>query len=205
MTLISPPLRWRQMLDAIPPGGTRFERAASEEERAALRDAYGLVDVLSFKVAYEIRPWRKNGYRVLGPIDAEVVQTCVVTLEPVVQAIHETVDMTFLPQAEAERLAARQEEEGEIIVDMESRDPPEGFTGTSLDIGGLSAEQLALAIDDYPRKPGVDFETAVAAREGGAAVGDAAEDASDAPPAKRSPFAALAAHALAKKNADDDG
>ena len=204
MPLISPPLRWRQMLDAIPPGGTRFERAATDEERAALRDAYDLLDVNTFSVDFEIRPWRKNGYRVLGAIDAEIVQSCVVTLEPVTQVIHETVDMTFLPQAEAERLAARQEEEGEIVVDMESNDPPEGFTGTSLDIGGLSAEQLALAIDDYPRKPGVDFEAAVEAVEaGGADSADA--DHTDAPAGKPSPFAALAGHALAKKNGDDAG
>ena len=46
MTLSSSPLRWTQMIDAITPGGIRFEKAASAQECAALRDAFGLLDVL---------------------------------------------------------------------------------------------------------------------------------------------------------------
>ena len=150
---------------------------------------------LSIKVSYEIRPWRKNGYRILGAIDAEVAQTCVVTLDPVVQVLHEEIDRTFLPQAEVERLAQRHMEGlDEIVVDVETRDPPEGFSGTELDIGTLTAEQLALALDDYPRKPGVSFETA--------ADEETTDDEADSEE-KQSPFAALAGHALAKKDADD--
>lgn len=193
MTLSAPPLDWKQKTDAIKPSGTHFERTATAAEREALRDAYGILDVGALTIALEFRPWRKTGYRVTGTLDARTTQSCVVTLEPVEQVIHEDIDMTYLPQADAERLARRTEEEGEIVVDVESRDPPEGFSGPELDIGALAAEVLALAIDDYPRKPGVTFEGG----DGAAPDEDAGEDE------KRSPFAALADHALARKDGED--
>lgn len=191
MTLITPPLNWTQKIEAIKATDTLFKRSADAGERAALRDAFGLLDVSRFEVAFEIRPWRKTGFRVVGTIDAEVGQTCVVTLEPIVQTVCEEIDVSYLPEAEALRMAQKMEEEGEIIVDVEAKDPPEAISGPDLEIGTMAAEHFALALDDYPRKADVAFE------------GDEAASKSDeegAADEKPSPFAALAGHALAKKD-----
>jgi hypothetical protein len=58
--------------------------------------------------------------------------------------------------------------------DIHAYDPPDEIVNGHVDLGALTAEFLALGLDPYPRKPGVDF-----AFEGGG-------------PAKESPFAALA-------------
>lgn len=196
MALIDPPLEWIQNIDAIKPGGTPFKKVATEAERIALRDSGKLVDVVSFIVTLELKPWRKTGFRIVGDIDAEVIQNCIVTLEPFSQKVHEELDVAYLPEAEVARMAKKMEEEGEIVIDVEARDPPEPFSGPEIDIGGLVAEHFALALDDYPRKPGIAFES-----DAGSAS-DKAEDGAETK--KPSPFAALAAHALAKKNTDTE-
>ena len=196
MALIDPPLEWIQKIDAIKPGGTPFKKVASEAERIALRDACKLVDVVSLVASLELKPWRKTGFRIVGDIDAEVIQTCIVTLEPFSQKVHEELDVAYLPEAEVARMAKKMEEEGEIVIDVEARDPPEPFSGTEIDIGGLVAEHFALALDDYPRKPGIAFESN--------AEEDTDEAEDGAGTKKPSPFAVLAEHALAKKNRDTE-
>ena len=46
---------------------------------------------------------------------------------------------------------------GEIVLDADGPDGPETFAGDTIDVGALAEEFFALAIDPYPRKPGVDL------------------------------------------------
>jgi len=105
-----------------------------------------------------------------------VVQACVVTLEPVISQIDQELDQIFVP--EGSRLARiLTNEAGEMILDPEGPDVPETFTGDTIDAGALVAEFAALAIDPYPRKSGAAFDGHV-------------EDSGESD-RKPSPFAAL--------------
>jgi hypothetical protein len=73
----------------------------------------------------------------------------VVTLEPVSETIAETFERTFLPGPED-----RQSEPLEIEIDPEAEDPPDPLEGTTLDLKEVIAEQLALSVNPYPKKPG---------------------------------------------------
>jgi hypothetical protein len=42
-------------------------------------------------------------------------------------------------------------------------DPPDELVGDFVDLGSITAEFLALALDPYPRKPGISFESPQAA------------------------------------------
>lgn len=187
MTDVTPLLHWTQNTDTVKPAGSRFRQAATEKELAALKKAWDVLDVGALEVDFEIKPWRKTGFRVTGTISGDVTQACVVTLEPVRQDIRLEISETFLPEEEAERLARKLEEQGEIVVDVEAQDPPDAYRGNSLPVGSLAAQHFALAMDDYPRKPGAEFESA-------------AEEAEETADEKPSPFAALANHALAKRD-----
>ncbi len=44
---------------------------------------------------------------------------------------------------------------GEILLDADGPDSPETFSGDMVDAGALAEQFFALAIDPYPRKPGV--------------------------------------------------
>ena len=80
-------------------------------------------------------------------LGATVVQTCVVTLDPVTTRIDQPVRRAFLP--ETRRRAPR------------SSSTPRRTTRSSrsrdrIDLGRVAVEALALALPAYPRKPGAD-------------------------------------------------
>ncbi len=158
---------------------------ANEGERAAIAKAYDLDGVKSLVADLVLKPYRKAGLRVAGHITAELEQTCVVSLEPFVQELELDIDRTFEPHSSRPRKIRDLNEDGEIEIDLESLDPPDVITDGVLDLGNVICEELALALDPFPRKPGVEFE------------GSGEEDADPAEPVeetgKPSPFAALSA------------
>jgi len=149
----------------------------------AIAKAYDLDAVNDLKAAFTLKPYRKAGLRVVGPLTATITQTCVVSLEPFNSGLEIDIDRTFEPQSSRPRKVRDLNEDGEIEIDLESLDPPDVILDGVLDLGAVICEELALAIDPFPRKPGVEFED---------------EDEEDTPEpveqeAKPSPFAALKA------------
>jgi hypothetical protein len=84
-----------------------------------------------------------------------VTQPSVVTLEPVRQSISEPVDRIFLPGGEKPYAGPAN---AEIFVDLEGEDVPDHFEGNEADLTDLIVEILALAVDPYPREPGVSLD-----------------------------------------------
>lgn len=173
-------------MDALPlsrPFDTRrlgdaplFERIdTTPEERAALAKAYELLALERLDADLTVSPWQRVGVKVSGRLVADLVQACVVTLEPVPQHLDHAFELAFLPPqdkvADPKTVA-----EAEVIVAYDEDDPPDPLLGPVIDLGAIVAEQLALGIDPYPRAPGADLAAEIG-------------DASDASP---SPFAALA-------------
>ncbi|UFN50672.1 DUF177 domain-containing protein [Roseomonas sp. OT10] len=156
------------VLSTVPEGGRRLTLSATAEERAALARRLDLVSLDRLDAEAEIRPERGPGgiYRVTGRMRAAVVQSCVVTLEPVPQEVEESLDWRVIPGGTAE------EDEGEAPEDMAEGPEDVEAAGGVLDVGEALAQQLSLALDPYPRAPGAALDP------GGA--GDS-----------RSPFAAL--------------
>ena len=105
--------------------------------------------------------------RVRGRLKAQVIQTCVVTLEPLPAEIRAEFERVYVPGWTPEM------EGGEETVDPEAPDL-EPLEGDSIDLGEAVVEELSLALDPYPRVPGVEADQG---------------DGSDRP----NPFAALAA------------
>jgi uncharacterized metal-binding protein YceD (DUF177 family) len=127
---------------------------ADEAQREALARLHGLEAVKRFTARLGITAWKRGGVRVTGRIGADIVQQCVVTLDPVPARVDEEVAATFLP--EGSRLARPTfSAEGEILLDAEGEDGPETFSGDTIDVGQLAEEFFALGIDPYPRKAGV--------------------------------------------------
>jgi len=116
-------------------------------ERAALARRFELLSL--DRLEAEIRLKRVGGGMIglTGHFSADVVQACVVSLEPVASALEQ--DFTVLYGA-AERGKT-------VMVDLET-DAAEPFDGDAIDIGEAVAQHLALALDPYPRAPGVSLE-----------------------------------------------
>lgn len=164
----------------LPQKGLTIKLGTTESERVALAAQHALEAVNAFEAAMLLTRWKKNGVRIRGKIEAQIVQLCVVTLEPITNSIEEEIDTTFVP--ENSRLARLElDESGELVLDAEGADIPETFSGDKIDLGAIVTEFFELAIDSYPRKPGISTETAPVVFESG-----------DQEVAPDSPFAKLA-------------
>lgn len=85
---------------------------------------------------------------------ADIVQTCVVTLEPVSNRIERRFRRVLL-LAPGRR---HQAPGGEIALTAADDDAPEEIASTRFDLAAPLLEEFLLAIDPYPRAPGVEFQ-----------------------------------------------
>jgi uncharacterized metal-binding protein YceD (DUF177 family) len=122
------------------------EIAATADERAALAGRLGLLslDKLAARLSWRRQPG--GIIRLEGELEAAVSQSCVVTLEPVAAALKERFVRYF-----ARDLAAAQDE---VVIDPAADDPPEPLGDGMVDLGEIVVEQLAIALDPYPRSAG---------------------------------------------------
>ncbi|HWD13667.1 DUF177 domain-containing protein [Pseudochrobactrum sp. sp1633] len=165
----------------VPSKGITVKIEANEKERAQLAANHELLSVASFTAEFLITHWKKDGIKLRGHIDAQIVQACIATLEPIDAVISEDVDTVFVP--ENSRLARiRLDESGEMLIDAEGPDMPETFEGDSIDIGAVAEEFFELALDPYPRKAEAEY-IEIIDDEDEEAAGDMKPD---------SPFAGLA-------------
>ena len=133
---------------------------ATQEERAALAARMGLEAVLALSCQFSLRRMRLHGGEVAAvhaqaALRARVTQTCVVSLEPFEAEVAEDFTVRFVPEG-SEREDVDIEDEDEIP-----------YAGIAIDLGEAAAEQLALALDPFPRKPGIAFEGHEDEEEGG--------------------------------------
>jgi uncharacterized metal-binding protein YceD (DUF177 family) len=170
----APPWSVPVRLSDIAETGRRVTVEADAATRAALAGALGVDSVQRASATFDLSAWGHDGVHVAGRVSATVGQSCVVTLEPVVNEINEDVDVDFAPEPAA---VARPKSEEEAPSSIEGPDP---LVGDSIDVGALATEYLILGVDPHPRKPGIAFDAPK--------LGEKAEDA-----AEGSPFAALAA------------
>ena len=169
-------------LDRMGPGGAALEIAASEGERTALAKRFGFLGLPSFSARVTID--RRPGGQIVveGRLRGKIVQACILSLDPVTQDLDETFRLVFQRDFADER----DPESGDAVISSQA-DSPEPLQGNLLDVGEIVAEQLSLAADPYPRRPGLKLEDVMpkpVVRRGGR------------PPPKdpkRHPFAGLAA------------
>ncbi|NQV80905.1 MAG: DUF177 domain-containing protein [Alphaproteobacteria bacterium] len=133
-------------------GGRSFEFAADDGQRVALGARLGLQDVLKFAVSGDVCTL-DDGRTLLvrGKFSAVVVQNCVVTLDPVESSLEDTFELRYIPAAD---WTAEMQREIEVSPDESDVEPLEG---SSIDLGTVVVEYLALALDPYPRRSGVEF------------------------------------------------
>jgi hypothetical protein len=160
------PISFEVSVARLPRKGMPVVIEATESQRVALAEIHGLVSVERLRADFTVSTWKRNGVRVEGRVEADIVQSCIVTLEPVGNRIDEEISSVFLPEdsklgRESFGLG------GEIMIDVDGPDSPETFSGDRIDVGALAEEFFGLAIDPYPRKPGASLpsEAPVAERE----------------------------------------
>lgn len=158
-------------VEDVPETGRHLDLVASAEVRAGVARIAGLRDLPRLQASFDVTR-QGSGLRVAGRVSATVGQTCVVTLEPLVNEVEEAIDLVFGPQSTIKHDGDGGSAEERNMA--ESWNEPEPLIGGAVDLGALATEFLILGLDPYPRKPGAIFES----------PGDASSE--------EGPFAALA-------------
>lgn len=120
------------------------EIEADAAECAAIADRLDIMSIEKLSVQLELFRDLTGDVNVIGRIVSDVVQACVVTLEPVPQHIDARLFQRFSGRAE--------EEEGE------DEDPVEPIVEDEIEVGDVIVQNLSLALDPYPRAPEAEFE-----------------------------------------------
>ncbi len=126
-----------------------IEATAKEREKLAERFNLLTLDRLSAHVRI-IRKGQGDSIRisVSGHLAAKVSQSCVITLEPISSDIQADFDTVF--DSDAADLTT------DYDLDPENEDMPEEIVDGVVDLGELVAQILAIEIDPFPRKDGID-------------------------------------------------
>jgi hypothetical protein len=150
-TSSAPVLDWAHGVTEIPVGGRHVQRTATDAERTAIAASLEVPECHLFEASYAVEAMAGGRYRLKGTLSAEVVQLCVVTLEPIRQDIRDDVDVTFCP---AESMPEAGEGEREILSEPDTEIIQDG----RIAVGHVLFEVLAAAIDPYPRAEGAEFD-----------------------------------------------
>lgn len=140
-------------LGSLGRAGDEVTVSAHGEELARIAQWAKVRSLSSFEATVELRMLSPERFHYDADLRCEIVQDCVVTLEPVrtvlERKIHRELHLTDSIQLDQE-----------VVVDTSSEDDDvrEEIQSLRYDLAGPLLEELALAIDPYPRAPGVAFD-----------------------------------------------
>ncbi len=129
-------------LDRIGPHGTPVLVEASQEELPAIAARLGVLAIHALRCAFKLRRIGGSLIEAQGELVAGVTQLCVVSLDEFDSTVEEAFTVHFVPEGT---------EDDDPDPDAIDQVP---FQGSAIDLGEAAVEQLALALDPYPRKPG---------------------------------------------------
>lgn len=150
------PWRIPVAVEDISEDGQTFTLEADAETRAAIAKVAGLRDLPRLAATFELTRQGIGGLRVVGHVSAMAGQTCIVTLEPLLNPVEEKVDLSFVPQIASPGPSV--EKEPAHARQAGKWNDPEPLVDGIVDLGALATEFLVLGLDPYPRKSGAVFE-----------------------------------------------
>jgi uncharacterized metal-binding protein YceD (DUF177 family) len=116
---------------------------ASAAECQAIGARLRIPAVLSLVCRFDLRRGPAEGLAIEaeGQLAARVVRECVVSLEPFEMDVAETFALRFVPRG-----SEIEDDDPELIDEVP-------FDNGAIDLGEAAVEQLALALDPFPRDP----------------------------------------------------
>ena len=129
-------------------GGLHRRLQPDDAARARIARTLDLASLDAFEAELSLAPARE-GWRLSGRVVASAVQTCGITLEPLPVEIDQRFAVDLV---EADEPVAT--DEIDVAVDDNA---PDLIEDGRIDLGQYAVEQLALALDPFPRKPGAEF------------------------------------------------
>jgi uncharacterized metal-binding protein YceD (DUF177 family) len=153
-------------LGLVPQQGRDIVLPPTQAERAAISDWLGIEAVENLTATIQISRKGDNRYSYAANFEADVVQACVVTLEPVRAHLSGKYERLFqlLPRS-SRRKRPEAATPSSVDISIGDEDGPEMLNNPIIDLAAPLLEELSLALDPYPRAPGVSFEPPAEAAE----------------------------------------
>ena len=153
MTSRAPLERIRDLGD-LPDTGYASAIVANADELRRLAGWAGVDEITRLEGRIDIRPQSRTRFLLETEFEADIVQTSVVTLEPLRSTIARNFTRTLHL---ASRTQGQMDKGGWIAPSSADDEAPEEIESTRYDLLGPLREELLLAIDPYPRAPGESF------------------------------------------------
>jgi uncharacterized metal-binding protein YceD (DUF177 family) len=151
-------------LSRLPDGETEIVLATTAKQRGGLARWIDVQSVDALQGTVRLKKLGADNFRYEARFAADVTQPCVVTLEPVRSHIEREFTRFFRVDD------VRHAHVGKRVVQLPitaEDDEPEILESSALDVAGPVIEELTLAIDPYPRAPGVAFQPPQEKEKGG--------------------------------------
>ncbi|MEE2746036.1 MAG: YceD family protein [Pseudomonadota bacterium] len=133
-------------------GGKQLTIAANQLECDALARRYSLSKLEGFGAKVLIKKnQRPDSYLLNGELYADIVQECVVTLEPVDSSISSSFSCIVDNSIRLQNIS-------DINFSIDEIDPPEIIDNGYFDLGDYVSELLGLEINPFPRIVGAVFD-----------------------------------------------
>ncbi|HEV2560705.1 MAG TPA: hypothetical protein VGT78_01060 [Rhizomicrobium sp.] len=148
----APPIERIYDLTKLSEAGDEIQIKASGDDLTRLAQWAELLRVERFESSVSLRKISPTRFAYDAVLTADIVQACVVTLEPVRSHIARSFarELHYTPKRHAEP---------EMVLTLAAgdEDAPDEIASTRYDLAGPLLEEFSLSIDPYPRAPGVAF------------------------------------------------
>ncbi|MBV9570597.1 MAG: hypothetical protein JO056_05075 [Alphaproteobacteria bacterium] len=149
----TPPFSVPYDLSRLSDAGAEVDVSASEEQRELVAKWAGIDKVGSLAAKVTLGRPAPNRFVYRANLEADITQSCVVTLAPVQSHLSLDISRSLHLSKAFPRAATSQDD-----LSTGSDEGPEEINSLHYDLAGPLLEEFALAIDPYPRAPGVVFE-----------------------------------------------
>lgn len=152
---LEPPLQHLFDLGDLGQAGAVVTVAAAPEALPGLAAWAGVDSVKAFTAVVTLRRLSQSRFNYEADLTADVVQACVVTLEPVESRITRQITRELQLAPRLPREIPNHHEE--LTLSAGDDDVPETISSPDYDLAAPLLEEFVLSIDPYPRKAGAAF------------------------------------------------
>ena len=150
-----PPLERLYDLNRLSEAGYEAAIELGPDELAKLARWADVVGVNRFEGRVSLTRLSSTRFNYSAHLEADIVQACTVTLEPVSASL----SLDFMRELHLVRQVKKMVDfSGELSPAAGGDDVPEEIDNTRFDLAAPLLEEFSLAIDPYPRAPGVAFD-----------------------------------------------
>jgi uncharacterized metal-binding protein YceD (DUF177 family) len=130
-------------LDKLYKRGLEYSLKATPIEMLALTHRFNIIAIQSLKANYIIEPGRTayKGYYLIGHLEAEAIQSCVVSLVDVPENVNLNFELHIIDQKHQDQPLEESYQQDDIEYSEEG----------NIDLGEITAQYLSLSLNPYPR------------------------------------------------------